>query len=232
MRKRRISALFAAPVACAALVAMTAPALAAWTCPGCYGFVRVGTRVYVGDGDAGRILGLGADIAAAKARVDSYFEGSKAAPTLLVCFSQTCDRRIGGRGAKATTYGALMIRVAPGGANETILTHELAHAALHDRIGALAQWRETVPAWFNEGLAVIVSRDARYLRADGSAYETCDIGALPAGSSEWAWRARDEHAALYRDAACAAAAWIAAHGGREGVLRALDGVAKGEDFPA
>ncbi len=35
-----------------------------------------------------------------------------------------------------------------------VLTHELSHALLHQRIGL---WSLTLPSWFNEGLAVLVS---------------------------------------------------------------------------
>ncbi|MDA8870594.1 hypothetical protein N9H93_04325 [Rhizobiaceae bacterium] len=222
-------------------VAFTAsyPAVAAATCPGCYGFEKIDERLYVGQEMTPKARGdLQRDIAAARKSIASVLRSAEARPFIFACSTNACDHRIGGRGdqgARAqvqSTPWFSVVRFGPRGMNETILTHELAHVAMHDVVGALAVMDGRFPAWLNEGMAVIVSNDERYIRPGTTAEERCLIepdGPLPADPFEWASAAGQSHQTLYARAACASLHWLEANGGTQGLINALQHTARTGD---
>ncbi|KWE81620.1 hypothetical protein WL79_32470 [Burkholderia ubonensis] len=112
---------------------------------------------------------------------------------------------MGGRGALASTTTApfaIITRVSPRGQNPTILAHEFSLVELHRRIG----WRKLVngvmPVWFDEGVAIIVPDDARYLNPGTTAAERCvreSASPLPSSPAEWGPRAGKDRM-IYADA--------------------------------
>lgn len=176
---------------------------------------------------------LVATISAARARVATFYGGASREPIVLACTSETCDRRLGGLGARATTYstvGLSVVRLSPRGLDPVIITHELAHVALHGRIGMWKLMRGVVAAWFDEGLAVIISDDARYLQAGESASARCRVGsagALPSSPFAWAPEA-GRNPSLYAAAACRVLEWIESNGGRPGLLAAIEALSRGD----
>jgi hypothetical protein len=217
-----------------ASVPFALPALAAYTCPGCYGLERVSPTLYVEAAmpapDRAR---LRETIAAAEARVAAFYGSFGERPTLLACMTEACDRRLGGLGGRATAYASPMgtfIRAAPRGLNETILSHEFSHAGLYGRIGAWKLFRQAVPAWFDEGVAVIVSDDERYLKRGAAGAQRCTAqpdGPLPTDSLRrgGVW---GKTPGIYAKAACAVLIWMDANGGRAGLLAALGETADGK----
>lgn len=210
------------------------PPTMAWLCPPCYGFDRIGPSVYLErhapDGDAARMLAL---IDEAETRIQTALGPMQAEPEILICHSPACDARLDGQGAWARAYGAVFILVSPPGRNVEILSHELAHIALHDRIGPWAQMRNAVPAWFDEGLAVVLSRDLRYLTEDDDGTLGCrqqSDGRLPVRARDWRRRAGLEHGDLYPMAACEVLGWLTRHGGPQAVAAALTAVREGGTF--
>ena len=188
-----------------ASIPFVAPAMAAYACPACYGFERLEDDLYAEKGhDHGA---LPATLEAARERVQAGF-GIAALPaaTLLVCATTECDRRLGGKGAKARAFGDRFVVVAPAGRSETILSHELAHIVLHERVGTLGLLGGDLPAWKDEGIAVLISDDRRYFERDGADH-ACKAEPgddLPVSPWEWARRMRpDTHLTLYAQAACA-----------------------------
>ncbi|MDD8024482.1 MAG: hypothetical protein PHX82_15385, partial [Paracoccaceae bacterium] len=136
---------------------------------------------------------------------------------ILACETSACDRRLGGRGAAAVTYSlgpVSVVRLAPRGLSQTILTHELAHTETHARLGVIGQIRGRLPAWMDEGLSVLVSDDPRYLGpATGAARcLRAPRAALPASTFDWARMAARDHG-LYAEAACAVVHWAEENGG-------------------
>lgn len=208
----------------AASTPFTVPVLAAYACPACYGLERIAPALYVEAAmpDQGRAA-LKAAIAAGEARVASFYGSYGARPALLACATEACDRKLGGRGARATAYtmpGGTIIRFSPRGLNETIIAHEFSHAELHRRIGIWRLFMGAVPAWFDEGVAVIVSNDDRYLKPGADGPERCTVqpdGPLPASHFEWG-AAAGKTPGLYAQAACKTLLWLEANGGWQGVL--------------
>ena len=216
-------------------VAWAYPTLAAAACPGCYGMERVAPGLIVEASMETEVRRrVTSDLAAAHATVAAFYDGLDIdMPAVIVaCATEPCDRRLGGLGARATIYSTPFgsaIRVAPRGLDRTILTHEMAHVALHRRIGVHRQMSGAVPAWFDEGLAILISKDARYIRP-GRGRERCveePDGPLPANPFEWApLSGRDPM--VYAKAACAVVLWMEENGGRAGLLAAIE---RGEDLP-
>ncbi len=231
--RRLIGASLLGALLGAAAVMWFYPALAGAACPACFGLRRAAPGIYaeatIPAADRAQLV---ADVAAAKTGVAAYFGDFSAASRILACQSAACDRALGGRGAKAVTYSLgvyTVIRVAPGGLNRTILTHELAHAEFHRRIGLWRQVSGQVPAWFDEGLAVIVSDDPAYL-APGTGLARCRAhasGPLPESPFDWAPLAA-RRPNLYAESACAVLGWMATQDGQHGLLAAI---ASGQSLP-
>jgi hypothetical protein len=212
------------------------PPAAAWLCPACYGFEQIAPSVYLerdaSEAETARMLDM---IGAAQARVETVLGPLQAEPEILICQSPQCDARLDGRGAWARAFGAVFILVNPPGRNVEILSHELAHIAIHRRIGPWAQMQNALPAWFDEGLAVILSRDMRYLTEAEDGTLGCLIpsdGSLPDRARDWRRRAGEEFATLYPMAACEVLGWLESHGGMDAVGPALAMVRSGAPFPA
>ncbi|WP_454915122.1 hypothetical protein [Xanthobacter sediminis] len=214
-------------------VVFVAPPLAAAVCPACYGLERAAPGLIVDKAmpPAARER-LAGDAAAAGDTVRAFYGAFDHAPLLIACASDACERRLGGRGALAGTFSTPLgdvIHLSPAGLNGTILAHEFSHVALHHRAGLVAVYGETIPAWFDEGVAVVVSDDARYLKPGASAQERCvavPAGPLPSGGPDWGARAAKDRM-VYAEAACQVLTWMEANGGRDGLLAAIDAAAQG-----
>lgn len=218
------------------LVAYSYPVAAAVVCPVCYGMERVHSHLMVDKGmpvAMRRQLQIDAEQAASV--VSSFYGAFERQPILVGCSTEECDWNIGGRGAYAITIStpiATILRLSPRGLSPTILAHEFSHVELQRKIGTRAQLTGTFPTWFDEGIAVLVSEDDRYLRSGDTAVERCvrnNEGPLPATPFEWSAIAGSDHM-IYADAACRVLHWMEVNGGREGVLQAIMAVAEGEAF--
>lgn len=207
-----------AALSLAAIVWIWCPhAVLGYLCPSCFGLTKVAENIYAEPGgpDPAPI------IADARARVAAYYGSFAHQPTLLICHSEACRKRLSSGYAKAMTYGTTFIYVSPRGLRTDILAHEFSHVELHARIGLWGMLTGALPAWFDEGMAVLVSQDKRYLGPDNKA-ENCDgvsANTLPETNREWRRRAGGHAQALYHGAGCAAQARLAEKGGLEAAMQ-------------
>ena len=202
-----------------AVLHFTFPAAAAAGCPTCYGFADLGDGIYVeGSMPADHRMTAKATVEAARARVRTFYGDLQSSPRVLLCASDACYRPLGG-GSRGVTLLDQALILSPRGADTIIAAHELAHAELHKRIGVRATLARAVPQWFDEGLAVVVSDDPRYLAPSPNRCRAEPGGDLP--TSRAAWIETAETAALYARAACKVSRWLDTHGGSAGVLRLL-----------
>ena len=211
-------------------LAFAFPQGAAAVCPSCFGFEPIGHAIYVEPG-----MPTGAHdraiqvIAQARERVRRFYGALRRDTPVLICATEACYQRLNGGGSRGMAIYDLALMLAPNGLSETIAAHELAHIEFHARIGAWKVFREAVPTWFDEGLAVVVSDDPRYLGPPGLT-DRCrgGIGELPVTLREWL---RDpDKETLYRAAGQKVQCWLAAKGGPTAVLLLADQIANGTSF--
>src|SRR5207237_10032315 len=121
-----------------------------------------------------------------------------------------------------------VIVIYPHAATTVAFTNELTHTEFHHR---LAGRIHAVPAWFDEGLAVNVSADPRYLGPIRSG-EPCVVDAstaLPVNDTAWV-RATQVTNKPYAEAACLVSNWLGEKGGKDAVLRLVGKIRAGESF--
>ncbi|MGK5684359.1 hypothetical protein [Actinoplanes sp. URMC 104] len=223
MKKRWIAAGVAVLLAVAGGLAYAYPSVAATTCPRCYGLREVGDGVY-GERHltAAQREQLTTLAAAARERVGDFYGGRESDPRLVTCFTDRCYRRIGGGGERGIAVLDRAVMLSPRGLDVVIASHELAHVELHARLDG------EVPQWFDEGLAVVVSQDQRYL---GEHCRASLDGPLPETLSAWLSAASADEQ-VYARAACRVDGWLDANGGPPAVLDLVDRLDHGEPFPA
>jgi len=211
-------------------VALAYPAAAAVACPSCYGFASIGDNIYV-DRTMPQAAQKQAEqfIAEARDKVSSFYGERQGDPRSFVCASDDCYGKMGG-GSRGMAMFDVALVLAPGGDNRVIAAHELSHIELHRRIGEWKTFGRAVPQWFDEGLAVVVSGDPRYLKPEGVA-DRCTAqpaADLPASRADWVAHAeRDD---LYPKAACRVLRWMNAHGGPAAIDRLAEAIVQGTDF--
>nr|WP_055507845.1 hypothetical protein [Nonomuraea pusilla] len=228
--RRAAAALAALLVAAVAGVAFAYPSLAATTCPGCYGLSELQRDVYAEKGLSGEQRArVGGVVEAARARLAAFYGGAVSRPRLLVCGTEDCYRRIGGRKERGVAVLNRSVMLSPRGLDAVIASHEMSHVELHARLASGVE----VPQWFDEGLAVVVSDDARYLAPVSSA-DRCTArpdGPLPETLDAWLGTASKDPS-TYAKAACQVHRWLRAHGERQGLLTLVERLNAGDSFAA
>jgi hypothetical protein len=211
----------------------TEPHVRAYLCPACTGFHEVAPRLFVDDqASKAQVSAAIESLAAAKERVADFYPNLLSDPIWLFCMSGDC----GGRGLpkpKALAYADLFVFVYPDGADATIIAHEMAHTELHQRVGSSTRLSQAVPAWFDEGLAVVISRDARYLNVEDGIMTGCKAGNWPqppSSSAEWRRLGAIDTVSIYTAAACKVIDWLEAQGGAGAVDALLKEVRAGQHF--
>ncbi|HKQ11450.1 MAG TPA: hypothetical protein VJS85_09685 [Rhizomicrobium sp.] len=215
---------------------MPGRAFVARACPFCFGFEKASDEIYV---EASASAAARADAASlvsqARVRVESWYGAPQSRPIFFFCPDPACARRLvpGYRGGVLGLSDAhSTILLLPGGNSAVIAAHEWSHAELKLRLGIWNFARAEVPAWFDEGLAVLVAGDERYL-APAVAAKVCPQQPTQAGlpTSERAWgpQAGRNHL-LYARAACVVTAWLADRDGAAGLDGLIAGIKSGQTF--
>lgn len=177
---------------------------------------------------------LAADVEAGRRRAAEFYGGLVSSPTIVACASMACYRRFGGIGRKGVCRnGALLL--SPEGLNPVIVAHEWSHAELAARVGQLRVWR-SVPQWFDEGIAVLLSRDPIYTEEAWLAATDNGAKAPPLSALETlrGWlRATGKDGKTrqlsYGTARHEVAGWYAA-AGPDGLRALIGGLRNGDDF--
>ncbi|HVA55190.1 MAG TPA: hypothetical protein VNI53_05240 [Gammaproteobacteria bacterium] len=207
--------------------------LAVAVCPVCFGFEKIESGIYVEHGMpveaqvlAKRVLAL------AEERVRDFYGDIEDHPRVLICANQTCIGRIGGGDAASGAVGAWVLLLGPKGMNEIDIAHELSLIEVSGRIGLYHSLMDTVPAWFDEGVAVVVS-DAPEFAALAKANQNGCLNKptddLPVDKTKWVEEA-GEYPFIYAQAGCRVSDWMATRGGSHAVSRLLARIAQGEAF--
>lgn len=96
----------------------------------------------------------------AKKLVSYYYRDLLAKPNLVFCGSAACFSNFGGCGLGFTDGEHIVI--SRQGIRPDIIAHELAHVEFATRLGGFSRVLERVPQWFDEGLAVLVSKSEEF----------------------------------------------------------------------
>jgi hypothetical protein len=205
-------------------LAVAFPAVTATTCPGCYGLEQVRPGLHVEPGlSAAQRQQVTDAVDEGTRRVADFFGDLRSDPGFLACLTEECYARIGGGGERGIAVLNRAVMLSPRGIDPVIAAHELTHVELHARLG-----RASVPQWFDEGLAVLVSDDPRFLLPEGAS-DRCRVastGPLPETLDDWL-RAAGADAQVYAQAACAVSRWTA----RNDLHVLIADLAAGEPFP-
>jgi hypothetical protein len=209
------------------------PAVAAVACPACYGLDRMDTETFVERGmTAEDRANVRIVIAEARRRVGAFYGSFTSNPRILVCSTESCYRHIGGHRERGKSFFDFALILSPRGLGEVIVSHELSHVELHHRLGFFRSLTNAVPAWFNEGVAVVVADDRRYL-APVDAPNRCLVrsdGPLPNTTAEWNRAAGERDSKIYAESACRVSEWMAEWGGPHAVTNLVSLVAMGKPF--
>lgn len=222
-------------VGIAAVFLYRVPLAGAYLCPTCYGFSRIAPGIY-DERTATSIESRALLTAIAEAEpllANVYMKTKAPLPVIFACKSHTCYTRLRGGRDKAAAFANWAIRVSPEGRNTTILTHELAHVELYERLGSSTLYSSSLPTWFDEGLAVMVSRDERYLTTDAAGKLLCKTGInrpLPEDLNSWIGEAEIDHQTLYAQAGCRVLTWWNRENSPRAVINLIDALRSGKTF--
>jgi hypothetical protein len=212
-------------------LASSYPSVAAAACPSCYGLADLGGGIYSErNSSAADKARIRATIAAARDRVRTFYKEMNAQPRILICQSEACYQAIGGGQSSGMAILDMALLLSPRGDNPVIAAHELAHIELHTRLGKMKTMERVIPQWFDEGLAVLISDDPRYL-APQTATNRCLVDSferLPTDRASWVVSARRKD--LYAKAACRVWTWVSENGGPSSISKLIGDVAQGGDF--
>ncbi len=160
-------------------------------CPSCYGLEHIGDGIFADAAmtPAQRTFALEA-IARGRAVVREFYGELRSAPRIVICRTRKCSSVFGSRGAKGVTYAWHAILLSWSRILDVIAAHEVAHAEIHWRMGYVGWLKGAVPAWFDEGLAVVISQDPRF-RRDVPAAAVREIMGITSFAGQWS--AHAEH---------------------------------------
>jgi hypothetical protein len=209
------------------------PAVAAVACPTCYGLDWLDSNVFVDRnmpaGDRAHVIDI---LSEARKRVATFYEDFTSTPRTLVCSTEDCYQHIGGHRERGKSFFDFALMLSPRGLSVTIASHELSHIELHHRVGFIRSLTNAIPAWFDEGVAVIVADDRRYL-APVAAPDRCLVRSdksLPNTMSEWNRVAGEQDSHIYAEAACRVSDWMSHEGGSYAVRNLVQTVSTGTPF--
>ncbi|GAA2284442.1 hypothetical protein GCM10010149_32380 [Nonomuraea roseoviolacea subsp. roseoviolacea] len=228
MWARAAAALATLLVAAVAGVVAAYPSVAATTCPGCYGLTELEPGVYAEKSLSGeQRQRIHRTVAAARDRIEGFYGTPVSSPRLLVCVTDACYARIGGKKERGIAILNRSVMLSPRGLDTVIASHEMSHVELHARLAGGVE----VPQWFDEGLAVVVSDDPRYLRpeAAGDRCTTPPTGPLPVTLEQWL-AAAGKDATTYAKSACQVHRWLRSHDDRQGLLTLIERLNAGGSF--
>ena len=218
----------------AGFVLLVARPFAAVSCPQCFGLQQAADGVYLESSmpESARAHALQL-VAQAEDRVGRFYGGMQQSPRVLICATVACFERIGGGGARVGSLGSLALLVSPEGENLVLMSHELSHVELHGRVGMWRMEIGSVPAWFDEGMAVLVSDDPQYLAPARPGRDRCAAGPqadMPSDPVDWRARLAENGNLLYAGAACQVDLWMIRQGGPAAVPPFLAKLHDGQAF--
>jgi hypothetical protein len=215
----------------AAIIAF--PAIAALPCPECYGLDQIEANVFVDHNMSSEERTRLVDVLAeARRRVRGFFGGYESNPRILVCSTDTCYRHIGGGRRFGASFLDVSLILSPRAIDPTTASHELSHIELRHRLGLLHSVAGSIPAWFQEGVAVTASGEASHsvtAAMPGGCHFDPDMP-VPGGMFEWNKRPDETERDASASSACRVGEWMSRRGGSSAVQELVALVSAGARF--
>lgn len=211
--------------------AVQIPGVAPLICPWCFGFERLEPALFIEKTASATVRQqTEASLHQSKLTVARYFGPLQANPTIFVCVTDDCYVRIERRGGRTVGISFLdwVVLLSPRANAKVALAHELSHTELHTRLGTQMF---AVPIWFDEGLAVNVSDDPRYLAPEGSRTR-CTVPPperMPVNGATWV-SATEATSTPYAQAACLVSMWLERKRSTGAVLKLVSDIRAGIPF--
>lgn len=180
--------------------------------PGWSGLNRVAESTWM-EATAGDPADFVMDLVWAETKIESWWGDVPDRPRIIVCGSLKCDTALGGPGPYAQTYGRYLMIVHSRLGQESqalrraIFVHELSHIVLASRLSLWDMWQGRVPAWLNEGIAVLASDDPRFSLTP-ILCESLRDEPLPETMRAWGHMAGQRERPIYQAAGCRAKEWL------------------------
>lgn len=221
---RKITLVAATLFATGAAASATIPGPQRALCPQCFGMMQIGDNTFIDKDEPQSSGALVADLEWSIKKVGDYFGDYQADPRILLCTDDDgiCDRAFGTLGPRGITWGALLIRLNSKGLNRTIMAHELFHAELHRRMGHWGMLTNCIPMWFNEGLAVHISKDERF--TETYSQDDMDWALRFQTFSDWGREVNETNWKRAYGASAARVAQLEEAIGRDGILKIIQQV--------
>jgi hypothetical protein len=142
------------------------------------GMKKISSKLYVEDTMSKEdIKQLEKNIKIAKEYVKEVYKELNSSAIIYACISNECKDRFG---LQARAHHLLNhIVLSKKGLSKEIIAHEYAHAELYSRVGLINLYK--IPRWFDEGLAVYISKDTR---TDEKAWQTIKDKNIPYPSKD------------------------------------------------
>lgn len=211
--------------------AVQIPAVAPMLCPWCFGFERLEPGLFIEKtaSETARQQ-TEATLHQSKLAVGRYFGPLQSDPEIFVCVTNGCYVHAERRGGRTLGISFLdwVVLLSPRANAKVALAHELSHTELHTRLGPRMF---AVPIWFDEGLAVNVSDDPRYLAPSGSDTR-CTVpppARMPLNGATWV-SATEASNTPYAEAACLVSIWLQRKGSVKAVLKLVSDINAGVPF--
>ena len=126
-----------------------------------FGLSRIDDGLYVETGaDDETRTKLITAVTRAENAIRTAYGGVESRPVVNACITDACYASFGGMGSRAKIYGNYIL-LSPQGLDWHFLAHEWSHDEIRSRLTTMAWWRR-LPQWFDEGVAVTISRDPKY----------------------------------------------------------------------
>lgn len=96
----------------------------------------------------------------ARDKIVRFYGGVMSSPDILACSTKQSFSNLGGTTQRGLSFGKSKILISPKGLTVPILAHEWSHVELRTRMDARFDGvfgMSSIPTWFDEGLAVVVS---------------------------------------------------------------------------
>ena len=113
-------------------------------------------------------------VAASEKRISQYYGRVTSSPKFFFCSTEDCFQSFGGSTSRAKSFGDYGTLFSPRGMSAAIISHEWSHVELYLRIKSMWTMR-TIPQWFDEGLAVMVSEAPEQSETQWKFLETSNI---------------------------------------------------------